>query len=160
MYHWCFQIKADEFGVFIGFVYIICAASRLARFNISEENLSSFQGLPSPAAAAMVGSIVFSFPLIEQGAVIIAAGTILMLFIAYLMVSNIEFLSVKKLQIANMRTFGIIFLGMVIAFAWYSPKTALLTITSLYCLSGYLLKIGFVKKLLLGKKEIRKAANT
>ena len=91
MYHWCFQIKADEFGVFIGFVYIICAASRLARFNISEENLSSFQGLPSPAAAAMIGSIVFSFPIVEPGAVIISAGSILMLFIAYLMVSNIEF---------------------------------------------------------------------
>ena len=35
LYHWAFHPVADEFGVFVAFIYVLCAVSRLARFNIS-----------------------------------------------------------------------------------------------------------------------------
>ena len=57
IYHWAFQQQADEWGVFVTFVYAICAASRLARFNIAPENLKGFTGLPTPGAAAVVAAL-------------------------------------------------------------------------------------------------------
>ena len=62
MYHWCFKPLADEFGVFFTFVYALCAASRLARFNISQQNLANFTGLPTPGAAGMVAATVNLMP--------------------------------------------------------------------------------------------------
>ncbi|PLX09955.1 MAG: CDP-diacylglycerol--serine O-phosphatidyltransferase [Marinilabiliales bacterium] len=47
---------------FIGFIIPLFAALRLAKFNIDENQESSFLGMPTPAVAILIGS----FPLIKQ----------------------------------------------------------------------------------------------
>ncbi|MCB0322004.1 MAG: CDP-diacylglycerol--serine O-phosphatidyltransferase, partial [Bdellovibrionales bacterium] len=70
VYSWGFNRVADEFGLLIAFVFLVCGATRLARFNITSTGElvlrksagSGFQGLPIPGAAAAIASIVYCFP--------------------------------------------------------------------------------------------------
>ncbi len=99
-------------GWFLGFVYLLCAAIRLARFNVItnpllhrgvKESSKDFIGLPVPAAAATVAALVlFLLKLIEtdrslkSGAL---ALPFLMLLIAILMVSTVRYPSGKNVDL-------------------------------------------------------------
>lgn len=90
-------------GGLVGFFYLLCAAVRLARYNVITTPLlphakslptDGFLGLPVPAAAGMVSSIVmvlnrFDLP---AGALFLP---ILLILIALLMVSNVRYPSLK-----------------------------------------------------------------
>jgi CDP-diacylglycerol--serine O-phosphatidyltransferase len=141
MYHWAFQSLADEFGVVVTFFYALCAASRLARFNISAENLKSFTGLPTPGAAVFVVSVVFADPYAQQSYLIVGVGTAVMLAIGYLMVSTVEFFSIKQFKLAGVRTRGRILMALLIALTWYSSKLGLLLLAAAYVMSGPYIKI-------------------
>jgi len=132
MYYWCFQQKADEFGVFIGFVYVVCAASRLARFNISSENLDSFTGLPSPASAGMVVAIVFASPVVVQDLLLVTFGSLILLLLGYLMISKVEYLSIKRLKIKTMPNYARLALASLIALIWYAPRIGFLILAGGY----------------------------
>jgi CDP-diacylglycerol--serine O-phosphatidyltransferase len=136
VYHWCFRTVADEFGVLVTFVFALCAASRLARFNISTENLKSFVGLPTPGAAGVVAAVVNFMPRFQPTWVDVTWCSALMLALAYLMVSNIEFFSIKLLKIRRMQLWGTIALGALIALIWYNSQIGFLTLTLLYAASG------------------------
>ncbi|MBN8548529.1 MAG: CDP-diacylglycerol--serine O-phosphatidyltransferase [Deltaproteobacteria bacterium] len=143
LYHWCFFPQADEFGVAVTFVYVICAASRLARFNIAAENLKSFVGCPTPGAAGFVAALVNFAPRVQSSFMLQVFGTIVMVSLAYLMVSRIEFFSVKRLKLSGMRLFARIALGALIALIWYNSGFGFLVLASAYVLSG---PYGFVKR--------------
>lgn len=136
MYHWSFRPLADEFGVFITFVYLLCAASRLARFNLSSENLKSFTGLPTPAAAGTVIALINYIPTAPINTHTVSMCAVLMLALAYLMVSTIEFVSIKSFRIQRLGLFGRICLGAIIALIWYNPKIGFFSIAMCYCASG------------------------
>lgn len=136
MYHWCFRALADEFGVFICFVYVICAATRLAKFNLMDEDLSGFQGLPSPAAAAVVAAVVNLSPVLTPTAWLVVFGTGLMPLLAYLMVCNMRYLSIKQLKIRTMPGAVRILLGAFVALVWYRPYLGFIGIAAGYALSG------------------------
>lgn len=136
MYYWAFLPHADEFGVFVCFVYVISAASRLARFNITCENLNSFQGLPTPASAAMVVALVNFDIRSEYEILVLFLATIIMIGLGFLMVSSIPYFSLKRLKIMDTHIFVRIFLGAMIGFIWYKPTIVLTLIISFYCLSG------------------------
>lgn len=136
MYHWAFQQVADEWGVLMTFGYALCAASRLARFNITAENLTGFDGLPTPGAAAMMAAMVNLGPRIEQTISVAIMGTSLTALLAYLMVSKISFFSIKKLKIHSMNLPLWVSLGGLIALVWYSPKIGFVALAGSYCLSG------------------------
>lgn len=136
MYYWCFQSMADEFGVLVTFIYALCAASRLARFNISDSSLKSFTGMPTPAAAALVAAIInfHPAPMSSQSALI--GGAVVMLGLAYLMVCRIEFLSIKLLTIRGMRMRVRIAIGALIALTWYNSGIGFIVLAAGYALSG------------------------
>lgn len=136
MYHWAFHARADEFGVAVTFFYALCAASRLARFNISAENLKSFSGLPTPGAAVFVVAVINTSPHAQESIVIAGVGTVVMLAIGYLMVSTIEFFSVKQFRISGVRLRARLLIGVLIALTWYSPPIGLLSLAFLYAASG------------------------
>jgi len=136
MYNWCFRVPADEWGVFVTFVYALCAAGRLARFNISDPNLKAFTGLPTPGAAGVVAAIVHSMPLVPPGYLSTIFGTTVMFFLSYLMVSKVEFFSVKTINLARIHPMAFIALGMLIALIWYSTRIGFLVLASGYCASG------------------------
>lgn len=136
MYHWAFHARADEFGIAITFFYALCAASRLARFNISAENLKSFTGLPTPGAAVFVVSVINTAPFEQASMLMTALGTAVMLSMGYLMVSTIEFFSIKQFKLAGVKLKGRLIIGSLIALIWYSPPIGLLTLALLYVASG------------------------
>ncbi len=115
-------------GWFLGFVYLLCAAIRLARFNVitnpllhrgAKESSKDFVGLPVPAAAATVAALVlFLLKLIEADRTLKSGALalpFLMALIAVLMVSTVRYPSGKQLDLqtqTKLRNF-ILFLGFV-----------------------------------------------
>lgn len=143
LYHWAFYPHAHEFGVAPTFIYALCAASRLARFNISAENLKSFVGLPTPGAAGLVAALVNFAPQVQPGFMLELFGSIVLLSLAYLMVSRVEFFSIKRLRVSGMRLTARIAIGAMIALIWYQSQFGFLLLASAYVLSG---PIGWVRK--------------
>jgi len=136
MYHWAFHALADEFGVAVTFFYALCAASRLARFNISAENLKSFTGLPTPGAAVFVVSVINTAPYEQTSFLMRVVGTVVMIATGYLMVSTIEFFSIKQFKLAGVKLKGRLLIGSLIALTWHSPPIGILLLAFLYVASG------------------------
>lgn len=94
-------------GWFVGFIYLLCCATRLARFNVitspllpkSEKmpNTHDFIGLPVPAAAGIVISIAVILIRAEVTALFAISLLPIMLLVSFLMVSNIQFPSFKHI---------------------------------------------------------------
>jgi len=81
-------------GAFVAIIYVICAALRLARFNVYQaDRRESFVGLPSPAAGATVAAFVLFlrfFGFIKSNFDYYAVGA-LTLLMAWLMVSTVRY---------------------------------------------------------------------
>jgi CDP-diacylglycerol--serine O-phosphatidyltransferase len=99
-------------GWFFGFVYLLCAAIRLARFNVITNPLlhrglkelsRDFIGLPVPAAAATVAALVLFLLRLTEADRTLKAGALvlpfLMLLIAILMVSTVRYPSGKNVDL-------------------------------------------------------------
>jgi len=81
-----------RFGIGIAFLYAVCCAMRLARYNaqLNREERRSFTGLPTPAAAGLISTLIvlegrYELPLI------IKALPFIMLLLAYLMVTTLRY---------------------------------------------------------------------
>lgn len=136
MYQWCFRQPADEFGVFVCFVYLVAAASRLARFNLSQESKSSFQGLPTPGAAGFVAALVNIEPLVLSSPSLVTVCAVMMLSLAFLMVSQVPFFSLKRVRIEEGGFGWLVLLGGLIALIWYHNEAGFFLLALTYVLSG------------------------
>ena len=123
-----------EIGWLIGFFYLLCAAIRLARFNVitnplltraQKESNKDFLGLPVPAAAGTVASLVLFLLRLSDNNRDLGrwAFTLpaLMVLIAFLMISTFRYPSFKQVDWqtrTRLRTFVLIFIliGCVIEF--------------------------------------------
>jgi CDP-diacylglycerol--serine O-phosphatidyltransferase len=132
-------------GWFVGFVYLLCAAMRLARFNVitnpllyrgKKESNKDFVGLPVPAAAGTVASIVlFLLNLAESDKSLKSwalALPFLMLLIAFLMMSTVRYPSGKNVDLqtqTRLQTFvGIlVFLGLLFIYKEVAVLVAFLS---------------------------------
>jgi len=114
-------------GWFVGFVYLLCAAMRLARYNVitnpllyrdDMETTKDFVGLPVPAAAGTVAALVFFLTqLVESDKSLdhwALALPFLMILIAFLMVSNVRYPSGKKLDLQTTTQMGHFILFLVV----------------------------------------------
>ena len=125
----------------LAFIYLLCAGVRLARFNVLTNPLvpgnekraagGDFVGLPSPAAAGMIASLVLvlSKTMEADGPLEVAvqawSWTLLplMLIISFLMISNVRFPSFKKLDwTARTRTRGFIVIFLVVGTVLWQPQ--------------------------------------
>jgi CDP-diacylglycerol--serine O-phosphatidyltransferase len=113
-------------GWFVGFVFLLCAAMRLARFNVitnpllhrgKRESSRDFVGLPVPAAAATVAALVLFLLKLAEADKTLKSGALalpfLMLLIAVLMVSPVRYPSGKHVDLqtkTRLRNF-VLFLG-------------------------------------------------
>ena len=115
-----------EFGWFIASIYLLCGAFRLARFNcltmLGGDNSKDFQGFPIPSAAGLVASLTLFMIWWDEKE--FATGywryclPVLMLFLSWMMVSNVRYPSFKTLDLRTRRTFpktlvAIMFLGSI-----------------------------------------------
>lgn len=153
IYVWALK-PLGKIGWIAAFVYCACAALRLARFNSKTEDPMQdkrfFQGLPSPAAAALIAGFVWvSYEYGITGREIFF-GAIKMqwlawgltVFAALSMVSDLAFYSGKEINLKKSVPFVAI-LAIMLAFVLvsYSPPEVLFTVVFVYALSGYYLWI-------------------
>ena len=119
-----------EFGWLIAFVYLLCAAVRLARFNVitnpllhssSSDSHKDFVGLPVPAAAGTVVSLVLFLLNLSENAKSLQRWTLtlplFLILISFLMVSTIRYPSFKQVDWqfkTRVRTFVIVFIAAVL----------------------------------------------
>ena len=141
-------------GVLVCFLFLICGASRLARFNISinpqprnpgRPGHKYFVGMPIPAGAGVVAAVVHFFngaPIYNPW--IALAWLLLVLFTGYLMVSNWRFWSAKEVRSGDRHPFQLFALialaGALIA--WKS-EWMLIIIALGYLVSGVLARLAY-----------------
>jgi CDP-diacylglycerol---serine O-phosphatidyltransferase len=141
IYEWSLR-GLGKLGWIAAFVYCAGAALRLARFNTNIEVVDKrfFQGLPSPAAAALVaGFILMMTDLDISGMQLPWLSFGIALFAGLTMVTNVPFYSFKDVNFRKSVPFIAVFL-IALAFALVSidPPKVLWPIFVVYGLSGYL----------------------
>jgi CDP-diacylglycerol--serine O-phosphatidyltransferase len=140
-------------GYFFCFLYLLCGAMRLARFNITTNPVPKnpgrpdrkyFVGMPIPSAAAAVAAIVFaagSTPL--TGWYWSLAWLGLLGLLSFLMVSTWRYPSFKDLNLMRPRSpLSLILAGCVIYLVWTVPQPVLLALAVSYVSSGIVIRLG------------------
>jgi CDP-diacylglycerol---serine O-phosphatidyltransferase len=139
-YEWALK-GAGRWGWMAAFVYISCAALRLARFNVNTAVVDRrfFQGLPSPAAAALVmGFIWLMNDMGYQGSDVMWPMFTMCLYAGLTMVTNVPFYSFKDVQMKRSVPFAVIvMLALIIAVINIHPPIVLFALFMFYGISGY-----------------------
>lgn len=149
-----YRVKLVQFGAFVCFLFLLCGASRLARFNISENPIPKnpgrpgrkyFVGMPIPAAAGLVAAVVHGFiglPIFTWWLSIIWG--ILVAFIGFLMVSSWRFWSGKEINLTGRQPFRwIVLLGLSIYLLVFFSREVLLVLAFVYMFSGVLARLAY-----------------
>jgi CDP-diacylglycerol--serine O-phosphatidyltransferase len=140
-------------GYFIAFLFLLCGAARLARFNVQTNPIPKnpgrpdrkyFVGLPIPAAAGMVASIIYATdgePLVWWPYSL--AWLVLLSLLSFLMVCTWRYPSFKEVSAAGPRSpLSVILFGALIYLIWQFSQPVLLGLASLYVGCGIALRIG------------------
>ena len=136
-YEWALQ-PFHRIGWLIAFLFVACAATRLARFNIQHGSSDKrfFAGLPSPAAAGVVASVAVAFPDAPAQLGFSVLIGVLVAAAALLMVSHIRYRSFKGLDLRSPRSYlSVVAIVLVLVAVLVHPR-ALMVIAGLYLLWG------------------------
>lgn len=129
-----------RFGWLAAFLFVVCGALRLARFNVMSASGETryFKGLPIPAAASMIAlTILLYLRLIETAWVKDIVILVMIYILAFLMVSNIRYFSIKELNLAKRKPFSIfIFIVLSMIVIVMEPVLMLFAFVSAYIFSG------------------------
>ncbi len=144
IYEWALK-GLGKLGWVAAFVYCACAALRLARFNtnLSVVDKRFFQGLPSPAAAALVMGFVWvlddlGFRGAREGNWLVWTAFAMTLYAGLTMVTNVPFYSFKDLSFKRSVPFIVIVaIALGIALINVHPPLVLFAIFCIYGFSGY-----------------------
>ena len=141
-YNWTLA-PLGRVGWLIAFLFLTCGALRLARFNVQASgggDKKDFQGLPIPAAAAAVATtylFISGIHLSLPPRMVMAWAAVLMLSLAFLMVSSVEYKSFKELDPARRHPFGMLFLAVILIFILAAePHVTFFVFSMVYVLSG------------------------
>lgn len=156
MYAWALK-PFGKFGWLAAFLFVVCGALRLARFNVQINTVESksFHGLPIPAAAGMVASCVLLFYYLGGSGTIKKVSVLLLIYgLAYLMVSNIRYYSFKDPELFKRQPFGIL-VGTIIGLTViiFRPELMLFCMMLFYVGSGPVGRVAFGFGGKVGKKE-------
>lgn len=144
IYEWALR-DLGKLGWIAAFIYCAGAALRLARFNTNIDVVDKryFQGMPSPAAAALIAGLVWVFlELGYTGSEVRWPACVLTIFAGITMVSNIPFYSGKDINLRRSVPFMVI-AAIALAFALISfyPPGVLFALFLVYAASGYVLAL-------------------
>ena len=121
------------------FVYMACAALRLARFNTKGDN-ASFTGLASPSAAALIACSIWVWTNLDGGEPSVVASSVMgaiTVAIGLLMVSNFTYFSPKLINFKGRVPFvTLVFVVLGFSILLVDPPAVLLVLFTLYALSG------------------------
>jgi len=160
VYEWSLS-DLGRIGWLAAFIFLACAALRLARFNtqVGTSDKRYFQGLPSPAAAGVIASMIWlkfwKFEYFDFGIVSLSyyVGVGITIFCALLMVSNVRYYSFKELDSkkASFRFLLAIVLSLIVLLS--KPNIFLFTGFFVYMLSGPFITITGLNKKRIQKKQ-------
>jgi CDP-diacylglycerol--serine O-phosphatidyltransferase len=138
---------------FVSFMFLLCGAMRLARFNVQADPVPQnpghpdrkyFVGLPIPAAASMIAAVVYAFggaPL--RWWPLAVAWLFLLGLLAFLMISTWRYRSFKDLNLLRPRSpVSIVLIGAVIYLIYTNSQPVLLAMATVYVFSGVVVRIG------------------
>jgi len=141
-------------GVLVCFLFLICGATRLARFNISinpqprnpgRPGHKYFVGMPIPAGAGVIAAIVHCFdgsPIYDPRTALVFLA--LLLFAGFLMVSSWRFWSAKELGMGDRHPFQLFALiALVGALIAWKSEYVLMIIALGYLVSGVLARLAY-----------------
>jgi CDP-diacylglycerol--serine O-phosphatidyltransferase len=136
IYSWGLE-DLGNFARLAAFVFLICGAMRLARFNIQVGELRHFAGLPIPAGAGMIAATVHLFGDPIDSVVFKYALISMVYLVGLLMISTIRYPSLKHINLTrgkshlNVLVLALIFGGVI----WYSQQF-LMIVATVYVSSG------------------------
>ena len=160
MYFWLFA-DLGNIGWLGAFVYVAAGALRLARFNtqIGIEDKRYFQGLPSPAAAALIAGMVWTKDIIGITAYddqyLVLFAWIVLVGAGVLMVSNIRYYSFKEINLKGRSSFKLLLIAtltIIVITIW--PSAILFVFFFAYALSGLIMTMIEVRQ----KRRLKKRA--
>lgn len=141
-------------GLFVCFIFLICGASRLARFNISLDpkprnpgrpGKKYFVGMPIPAGAGVIASVIHfqkGSPIDDQWIALVWVA--LIGFTSFLMVSNWRFWSAKEMTSGKRRPFQTVALiGVIGALIGLYHRYMLILLAMIYLVSGVLARLAY-----------------
>ncbi|MFN7932588.1 MAG: phosphatidylcholine/phosphatidylserine synthase [Bryobacteraceae bacterium] len=149
-------------GVFLCFLFLLCSAARLARFNVQTNPIPKnpgrpdrkyFVGLATPASAGMVASVVYAADCVPISNWIIAAFWLaLMGLLSFLMVSTWRYRSFKDFTLTRPRSpLSVVVLASLIYLIVNYSQPVLLAMAVTYVSSGILIRIGGIVRRILKK---------
>ncbi len=156
MYLWGFS-SLGKIGLFAAFVHMAGGALRLARFNaqVTTADKRYFQGLPSPAAAAILAGFIwvcldrdYDMAVVKYIAVVLTIST------GLLMVSNFRYSSFKEIDFRGKVPFIVAISVMLgIAFVMAQKETMLFLLFMGYAISGPIVTLIMRKRRLQERKS-------
>ena len=129
----------DRLGWAASFLFVVCGALRLARFNIQTGTADRryFVGLPIPAAASTVAVCVFNHPQTPEDQIVKILSLVLVVTLALLMVSKGRYRTFKELDLRSRRPYvWILPVAIALALIATHPQIVLLVAAFAYVLSG------------------------
>ncbi|GJM12331.1 MAG: phosphatidylserine synthase [Pseudohongiella sp.] len=140
MFSWAFA-PLGRLGWAASFIYMSCAALRLARFNVQLGTVDKrfFVGLQSPLAAGVITFLPwFGYKYgLEVTPLVSYFCAILTVFIGFLMISNYKYFSFKELQFKGTVPYMVfVFVVIMLVVVAQNPHEVLLTMSIAYALSG------------------------
>jgi CDP-diacylglycerol--serine O-phosphatidyltransferase len=145
--------ETPDVGWFIASIYLICGALRLARFNClaampGGSGGKEFLGFPIPSAAGLVASVTLFLIWDEKDETNFSMGfwklflAGLMLFLSFMMVSEVKYPSFKTLDLRARRSFAktavtVLFIGGLIILWKYILHFVLPLVFTAYLLYGF-----------------------
>jgi CDP-diacylglycerol--serine O-phosphatidyltransferase len=140
VFSWALQ-PFEKWGWLAAFLYVACGALRLARFNVQFDTIEPrhFRGLPVPAGASLIATTILFFKRlgIDGGGPQNLFLLLMILLLAFLMVSNIRYPSFKDLALLKRKPFNtLVAMILTIVVVVAEPAITLFIFASLYLLSG------------------------
>lgn len=141
----------------VAFFYLLCGAVRLARFNVqtnpaptstSRPDRRFFVGMPIPAGAAMIATVVYIDPWPLHNTTFCIAWLVLVTVVALLMVSTWRYPSFKHIRAPKPRSpLVVLFVAGAFFLVFFYSQPVLLALASAYVASGIVIRIAsFVRK--------------
>jgi CDP-diacylglycerol--serine O-phosphatidyltransferase len=163
-----------KIGIAITVLFVLCSGLRLAKFNVQLKDgivHNSFMGLPTPASAGLLISFVLSYELfvadpgqsltfktipvlMKSMPIFFKVMPIVMIILSWLMVSNVPYVSFKKIKLSKPKAFRLLLLILILILLIIAfPQNIIFILFSLYALSGIIFTgIRYYKSHLSNKK--------
>lgn len=140
IYSWGLE-DLGNFARLAAFVFLICGAMRLARFNIQVGELRHFAGLPIPAGAGMIAATVHLFGDPIDSAVFKYALISMVYLVGLLMISTIRYPSLKNVNLTRGKShLNVLVLALILGgVIWYSQQF-LMIVATVYVSSGLVVR--------------------